>query len=75
MTNDLDHSLYNWLFNYNTYTKQWNAFHRDDKEAYFGNGLECKSKIASKTIDTLLYMIITTKGKPQNLEIIMNVKE
>lgn len=72
MTNDLEHSLYNWLFNYNTYTKQWNAFHRDDKNAYFGNGLECKSKITSKTIDTLLYMIIKTNGKPDEFDDLVN---
>ena len=68
MTNDIDHSLYNWLFNYNTYTKQWNAFHRDDKEAYYGNGLECKSPISSTTIDTLLYMLIQTNGKPAEFD-------
>lgn len=75
MINEIDNSLYNWLFNYNTYTKQWNAFHRDDKEAYFGNGNECKSKIASKTIDTLLYMIITTKGNPKNFDTIIDFRD
>jgi hypothetical protein len=68
MTNNTEHSLYGWLFTYNTYTSQWSAFKSDDKEAYFNNSEECKSKISSKTIDTLLYMIIKTNGKPEEFE-------
>lgn len=68
----MEHSLYGWLFTYNTYTKNWNAFKSEDKEAYFNNPLECKSIITSKTIDTLLYMIITTDGKPENFDSLVN---
>ena len=64
----MEHSLYGWLFTYNNYKKQWSAFKSEDKEAYFNNS-ECKSKITSKTIDTLLYMIITTDGKPEDSDI------
>lgn len=67
----MEHSLYGWLFTYNTYTKNWNAFKSEDKEAYFNNG-ECPSKITSKTIDTLLHMIITTDGKPEDFDSLVN---
>ncbi|NDB57848.1 hypothetical protein EB001_05325 [bacterium] len=68
----MEHSLYGWLFTYNTYTKKWNAFMSEDKEAYFNESSECKSLISSKTIDTLLYMIISTDGKPENFEELVN---
>ncbi len=64
----MENSLYGWLFTYNTYTKKWFAFKSQDKDAYFGNGKECNSMISSKTIDTLLYMIITTEGKPEEFD-------
>ena len=64
----MEHSLYGWLFTYNTYTKRWHAFKSEDKEVYFNNS-ECKSKITSKTIDTLLYMIISTDGKPEDSDV------
>lgn len=44
----------------------------EDKEAYFNESSECKSLISSKTIDTLLYMIISTDGKPENFEELVN---
>ena len=63
----MEHSLYGWLFTYNTYTKQWSAFKSEDKEAYFNNVKECNSRISAKTIDTLLYMIIKYNGYPEDL--------
>ena len=67
MTNNTEQNLYGWLFTYNPHTKLWSAFKSEDKEAYFNN-TECPSKITSKTIDTLLYMIIKTDGKPEEFD-------
>lgn len=63
----MEHSLYGWLFTYNTHTKQWSAFKSEDKEAYFNNVKECNSRISAKMIDTLLYMIIKYNGCPEDL--------
>jgi len=63
----MEHSLYGWLFTYNTHTKQWSAFKSEDKEAYFNNVKECNSRISAKTIDTLLYIIIKYNGCPEDL--------
>jgi hypothetical protein len=64
--------LYNWLFHFNDYTNRWSAFLRDDKEAYFGTGGECKSLITSPTIDTLLFMIMKGEGNPEKAKNLIN---
>lgn len=68
MTNNTEYNLYGWLFTYNPHTKLWSAFKSEDKEAYFNNTKECKSRISSKTIDTLLYMIIKYNGNVEEPE-------
>ena len=68
----MEHSLYGWLFTYNTHTKQWSAFKSEDKEAYFNNVKECNSRISAKTIDTLLYMIIKYNGHVEEPEDLVN---
>jgi hypothetical protein len=64
--------LYNWLFHFNDYTNRWSGFLRDDKEAYFGTGGECKSLITSPTIDTLLFMIMKGEGDPEKAKNLIN---
>jgi hypothetical protein len=39
--------LYNWLFHYNTYTKEWNAFPREEHSDYF-NG-KSKNVVSSES--------------------------
>jgi hypothetical protein len=46
--------LYDYLFHFNPYSKEWNAFKREDKEKYF-NGEQTKSEVLrAKNFSTLL---------------------
>lgn len=53
-------ALYHWLFRYNTYTKKWFAFRREDMTAYF-NGTETKHKIYSDSDINKLVEIVKSK--------------
>lgn len=52
--------LYHWLFRYNTYTKKWFAFRREDINAYF-NGGKSKHKIYSANDINKLIEIVKSK--------------
>lgn len=53
-------TLYDYLFHYNSYTGEWNAFKREHYNDYF-NGKNVKSLIANKDIDKIISQIKKTK--------------
>ena len=63
-----EHILYTWVFHYNTHTKLWYAFHREDYRAYW-NGEQTKFPvIKSKAHSVLVQILEHTKGDPIMIE-------
>lgn len=59
--------LYDYLFHYNSYTKEWNAFRRENKEKYFNGELTEDQVMRSKSIRHLIdYMSIARQIPPLN---------
>lgn len=55
-------NLYGWLFTFNHYTGLWNAAKREHLNEMFSNK-ESKKVISSKSIDTLISLIIKAEGE------------
>ena len=54
--------LYDWVFHYNPYTKQWSAIPRDSYKEYW-NDTNMKGVIKSSSHKTLLEILEKTEGK------------
>jgi hypothetical protein len=46
--------LYDYLFHYNSYAKEWNAFKREDKEKYFNGEITKNEVYRAKSFNTVL---------------------
>jgi hypothetical protein len=53
------YKLYNWLFHYNPYTEEWNAFHRDDAIAYWNNTKKIHPVYAAPEFHLLIEILYT----------------
>jgi hypothetical protein len=53
--------LYDYLFHFNPYTKEWNAFKREDKEKYFNGEQTSNEILRAKTFNVLLGYLRTQK--------------
>lgn len=59
--------LQDYLFHYNPYSKEWNAFKREDKEKYFNGEIMKNEVIKAKSFSTILKYLKTLKtGKNGN---------
>lgn len=56
-----DHRLYDWLFRYNSYKKEWYAARRDDSHLLFSD-LKNKKVINGKSIGEILTKAENAKG-------------
>lgn len=63
-----DKTFYDWLFHYNAYTDQWNAFHRDDQHAYWNGGEHKHPILRDRELKTIMAKIQATKGKDDELQ-------
>lgn len=54
MTTKSTNLLYDYLFHFNSYTKEWNAFRREDKEKYFNGELMKHGVLKSPSFNGLL---------------------
>ena len=52
--------LYNWLFHYNPHKEQWNAFHREDANAYWNNSEKIHPVYTSPEFHKLIQILYTT---------------
>lgn len=57
--------IYNWVFNYNIYTKKWQAVKREHYQELFNGGSHV---IRSSDINTLVSIINKTDGNSELLE-------
>ena len=55
----MEDSLYDYLFHYNSFTKQWNAIPREKTNEYWNNS-KTEGVLSSSNIKTLIELI--TKG-------------
>jgi hypothetical protein len=54
-----DNKLYSWLFHYNPYQEQWNAFNREDSTAYWNNSKTIHSVYSAPEFHTLIEILYT----------------
>lgn len=59
-----EENLYNWVFHYNPYTKNWNAIPRDHYLDYW-DGTSQDKIIKSKSFSVLQEIILKTDGDPK----------
>lgn len=62
-----DVHLQDWVFNYNPYTKQWAAVPRASYQNYWSN-YNTEGVYKSKNINTLIEVLIKSKGDPKEIE-------
>lgn len=67
-------NLYNWVFNYNPYTKLWNATKRE----YYALLFSATSKnsnlvLKSKDINTLIELITKTDGESNKIKKLIKI--
>ena len=55
--------LYDYLFHFNPYTKEWNAFKREDKEKYFNGEITSNEILKAKKFNVLLDYLRLEKTK------------
>jgi len=55
--------LYDYLFHFNPYTKEWNAFKREDKEKYFNGEITSSEVLKAKKFNVLLDYLRLEKTK------------
>jgi hypothetical protein len=63
--NTSDEWMYDWLFHYNTYSKTWHAYHREDSNAYW-SGLATTHKVIEASCVTSLLQKIKAEHNSTN---------
>lgn len=65
--------LYDWVFNYNPYRKEWRAVKRDNYHLMFSNG-NYRDVLKSSDINTLFEIISKTNGDPIKIKELIKIK-
>jgi hypothetical protein len=65
--------MYDWMFHFNPYTKQWAAIPKDLKYEYWED-YHHPQIIRSKSINTLIELLHKTKGDVEKLEKLVNAR-
>jgi hypothetical protein len=66
-----DNYLYDWVFRYNAYTKNWCATNRDNYNHLFSKQ-NSDSVLKSSSIETLIEVINKIEGDIKNIDSILN---
>ena len=64
--------LYGWIFTYNPHTKNWRTCQRDELNDFFSKSEE--NFLRSKSIDTLIELILKNKGNNEAIKQLINKK-
>lgn len=57
--------LYDYLFHFNPYTKEWNAFKREDKEKYFNGELMKNTVLKDAKFSGILKQLKVLRAKKE----------
>jgi hypothetical protein len=52
-----DEWMYDWLYHYNSYTKTWHAYHREDSNAYWSGMATTHKVIEASCVTSLLQKV------------------
>lgn len=56
--------LYDWVFHYNHFAKEWAAYHRDDHRAYFNAENSVHPILKHENINVLVKHLVKSNGDP-----------